>query len=198
MIDISGINWIELIGAIAGIIYLYYEYKADIKMWPTGLVMSSFYTIVFIQAKFYAFACINIYYIIAGIYGWIKWYKNKSSDPEQYGIEHMPRHQYLKTSLATIIVFGLITYILIQFTDSPVAYGDSFVTTLSIIAMWMLAYKYVEQWILVIVVNAVSILLYYTQALYPTSIMYFIYTFISILGYFKWKKMIKPKQNENI
>jgi nicotinamide mononucleotide transporter len=56
--------------------------------------------------------------------------------------------------------------------------------------MWLLAHKHVEQWLLWIAVNVVSCGLYAWQGLYPTSILFAIYTVISILGYFKWLRMM--------
>jgi len=193
MTDFIQANWIEITGAICGIIYLYYEYMADIKMWPAGIVMSTFYTIVFIESKFYAFACINIYYILAAIYGWIKWSKSRKSGQTSFSIIHTPTKLMLPILMAIVIVFGVISYTLINYTDSTVAYGDSVVTTLSIISMWMLAQRYVEQWLLLIVLNVISVFLYFSQQLYPTSVMYLIYATVSVLGYLSWKKKIKKE-----
>jgi len=184
-------NWIEIIGAIVGLLYLYFEYKAHILMWPTGIVMSSFYTIVFIQATFYAFASINIYYILAGIYGWIMWSRSpKETENSDVGILRTPTRLYLPIFLSITILYVVILYILATFTDSKVLYGDSFVTTLSVVAMWMLARRYAEQWLLLIVVNIVSVFLYLYQDLYPTSIMYLVYAVVSVFGYIRWKKLI--------
>lgn len=192
------INWVEIIGAIFGLLYLYYEYKADLKMWPAGIIMSSFYTFVFIHATFYAFACINIYYILAGVYGWIKWYKPTDPKNTDIGLRHTPTRLFVPLLIASIITFGIIVYLLQVYTDSHVIYGDSFVTTISIIAMWMLAQKYVEQWLLLIVINIVSIFLYLYQELYPTSIMYLIYSIVSVFGYIRWRRMITKQNNESI
>lgn len=194
-------NWIEIIGAIFGLLYLYYEYKADIKMWPAGIIMSSFYTFVFIHAGFYSFACINIYYILAEIYGWIKWHNTPTKESETnntIGLLHTPTRLFLPLTIAFIIIFGIIVLVLQTYTDSQVIYADSFVTTISIVAMWMLAQKYVEQWLLLIVINIVSVFLYLYQDLYPTSIMYLIYSIVSVFGYIRWKKMIIKEPNENI
>lgn len=183
-------NWIEILGALFGLLYLYYEYKADMKMWPTGIFMSSFYIFVFVHAKFYAFAGINLYYIIVGAYGWIKWSKSsKSISPVDFSLMHTPTRLYIYIFISIFVIFCLIAYILSIFTDSQVVYGDSFVTTLSIVAMWMLAHKYIEQWLLLIVLNIVSTFLYLYQDLYPTSIMYFIYAIVSIFGYIRWRKL---------
>lgn len=193
IINFIRINWVEIVGAIFGLLYLYYEYKADLKMWPAGIIMSSFYTFVFIHATFYSFACINIYYILAGIYGWIKWRKPINTNSEEntdIGLCHAPTRLFLPLSIASIVIFGIIVFILQTFTDSKVVYGDSFVTTISIVAMWMLAHKYVEQWLLLIVINIVSVFLYLYQDLYPTSIMYLIYSIVSMFGYIKWRRMV--------
>ncbi|SHF28991.1 nicotinamide riboside transporter PnuC [Dysgonomonas macrotermitis] len=185
-------NWIEITGAIIGLLYLYFEYKADIWMWPTGIAMSSFYTYVYVKATFYAFACINIYFIIAGIYGWIKWQKAaKNGSQMEINLRNTPTRLYIPLVIASIITFAIIAYILNTFTDSHVVYGDTFVTTLSITAIWMLAQRYVEQWLLLIVVNVVSVILYFTQDLYPTSIMYLVYSIVSVFGYLRWRNLIK-------
>jgi nicotinamide mononucleotide transporter len=57
--------------------------------------------------------------------------------------------------------------------------------------MWMLAQKQVEQWILAVILNAVSTYLYLTQTLFPTSALYLVYTIVSVMGYFNWKKQSK-------
>lgn len=88
------------------------------------------------------------------------------------------------------LIFIVIAFILVRFTDSPVPYGDSFTTTLSIIAMWMLAHKYIEQWWLWIAVNVVSTGLYFWKGLYPTALLFVVYSIIPFFGYFKWKKMM--------
>jgi nicotinamide mononucleotide transporter len=193
MLEFIETNWVELTGAVAGLIYLYLEYKADIRMWATGIVMSLFYVFVFIQAKFYAFACINIYYIIAAIYGWYKWKKHNTMESGDSRIIHTPRNYYPKLAAATVAIFCLTAFVLVRYTDSPVPYGDSFVTTLSIVSMWMLAHRLLEQWLLLIVLNTVSVFLYFTQALYPTSALYLIYAAGSALGYFRWKKCMKQQ-----
>jgi nicotinamide mononucleotide transporter len=74
-----------------------------------------------------------------------------------------------------------------------VPYGDAFTTALSIVAMWMLAKKYVEQWWLWFVVNVVSCGLYVWKGLYPTAGLFAVYSVISVFGYYKWKRMAGEK-----
>lgn len=189
VIDYILYNWVEVIGAILGIIYLYFEYKASSKMWSAGILMSLFYTYVYIESKFYSFALINIYFILAGIYGWIKWNKSKAKN-NNIELIHCPKSFYLPIIVSLVIIFLVLVVSLKYFTDSPVTYADSFVTTLSMVAMWMLAQRYVEQWILLIILNIASVYIYLQQDLYPTTIMYFIYSVVSCFGYIKWKNKV--------
>lgn len=191
---------IEIIGAVIGLLYLYLEYNANKWLWPIGVLMPIFYIYIFFQSKFYADMGVNVYYLLASIYGWIHWnkYKNNDNDKENLSITHTPHRYIIPLSIIGVLLFAIISFILIRFTDSPVPYGDSLTTALSILGMWLLAQKYVEQWLFWLVVNIVSCGLYVWKGLYPTSILFAIYSVISVFGYFKWKKMMEKKDQPTI
>ena len=90
-----------------------------------------------------------------------------------------------------VVLYGVIWAILSRSTDSPVPGWDSFITSLSIVATWMLARKIYEHWFLWIVVNFVSVVLFLTRGLYPTVILYMIYGVMSFVGLVAWKKTIR-------
>jgi nicotinamide mononucleotide transporter len=181
---------LELFGAVIGLIYLYLEYKANRWLWLFGVIMPIVYIVIFYQAKFYADMCINIYYFFASIWGWMVWTTRKKQGGERK-ITHTPLRLALPLTLAGTAIFALIAFILVNYTDSPVPYGDSFTTALSIIAMWMLAYKYIEQWWLWFLVNIVSCGLYFWKELDYTGGLFAVYSIISIFGYFKWRGLMK-------
>ncbi len=186
---------LELIGLIIGLLYLLLEYKANIWLWPVGVIMPIVYIIIFYQNKFYADMTFNVYYLFASIYGWYIW--AKSLDKTDQGlISHLPKKYIVGLSAIFVAIFAAIAFLLINFTDSEVPYGDSFTTTLSILAMWMLAHKYIEQWLLWIVVNAVTAVLYHNKELNITVILFIVNFFVSILGYVKWKKMMLEQEQQ--
>ena len=190
-------EYIEIAGAVIGLLYLYLEYRASVYLWPVGVIMPLFYIYIFFVSRFYADMGINIYYLFASIYGWIRW--NKSASQEQsLAISHMPFRYWGVALLALSILFAGIAWILIRFTDSPVPFGDSFTTALSIVAMWMLANKYIEQWGLWIVVNVVSCALYAWKGLYPTALLYVVYSIVPVFGYFKWKQLMLSELKETV
>ena len=186
---------LELIGLIIGLLYLLLEYKANIWLWPVGVIMPIVYIIIFYQNKFYADMTFNVYYLFASIYGWYIWAKSLEKTDKGL-ISHLPKKYIVGLSAIFVAIFAAIAFLLINFTDSEVPYGDSFTTTLSILAMWMLAHKYIEQWLLWIVVNAVTAVLYHNKELNITVILFIVNFFVSILGYVKWKKMMLEQEQQ--
>ncbi|MDR3194635.1 MAG: nicotinamide riboside transporter PnuC [Tannerella sp.] len=175
----------ELVGVFLGLLYLRLEYKASIRLWPTGIVMSLFYIYIFLASKLYAVTGINVYYLLASIYGWIRWRRSGNSGAAAT-VRRVPRGYAVRLLAAFAGCFALLAWLLVRYTDSPVPFGDAFTTSLSIVAMWMLAQKYAEQWLLWLVVNGVSAGLYFGQALYPTAVLYAIYAVVAVFGYRKW------------
>ncbi len=188
-------NYIEVIGAVTGLIYLYLEIKQNIWLWPLGLVTSAFYIYIFYDSKFYADMGLQVYYLVISIYGWWHWLygDNNSGKKNNLPITRISLKLSVFLSLITIALFGILTYILKNFTDSPVPYGDAFTTALSITATWMLARKLIEHWWVWVIVNILSLGLYIWKGLYPTSVLFFFYFVMAIVGYFEWKKELITK-----
>jgi nicotinamide mononucleotide transporter len=78
--------------------------------------------------------------------------------------------------------------ILSRFTDSPTPLADAFITSLSIIATWMLARKKLEHWLIWIVGDLTSAVLYLYLGLYPTVFLFFVYAIMAVVGYNEWRK----------
>lgn len=183
-------NYLEIAGTVVGLAYIWLEYKADIWLWLASIIMPAIYIFVYYGSGFYADMAINIYYLVASLYGWFMWRK-KGQGSEERPITRIPKKYLLPVIAVAAASFALIAVILIEFTDSTVPYGDSFTTALSIVGLWMLARKYVEQWLVWIAVDAVCAVLYIYKGLYPTGALYALYTVIAVAGYFKWLKMMK-------
>ena len=184
-------NWIELLGSVLSIIYLYLSIKQKASLWIFGFLCSALYVVVFFQSKFYADMSLQFYYLGVSVFGWISW---KAGKPENR--KELPVKRTTPLSGAIILVIALVLYflyyfILSEYTDSPLPKADSFTTALSIVATWMLARKMIEHWWLWIIVDSVSAGLYFYKALYPTAILFVIYTVMAIIGYRQWKKSLQ-------
>lgn len=186
---------LEIIGTLVGLIYLWLEYRASVYLWIASIIMPAIYLFVYYNAGLYADFAINIYYLGIAVYGWI-WWKYGTLHAtrrrqEQLPITHMPLRHLLPLMVVFAVTFVVMAQVLIHFTNSNVPWWDSFTTALSIVAIWMLARKYVEQWWVWVGVDAVSTGLYICKDLYFTATLYGLYTIIAIFGYFKWKKMME-------
>lgn len=179
-------------GTLVGLLYLWFEYKASIWLWAAGIVMPAISLFVYYRSGLYADLGINIYYLLAALYGWIIWLRGKSKKGD-FPVIHTPFRQVLPLTLVFIGLFLGIAWILICFTDSNVPWWDSFTTALSMVAMWMLAYKQAEQWLVWLVVDVASCALYVYKGLPFYAFLYGFYAIVAFFGYLKWLKMMGKK-----
>jgi len=186
-----GNNYIELLGSILGFAYILLSIKQNIWCWPVGLATSALYIYVFFVSKFYADMSLQVYYVIASIYGWFHWmYGARSKKSDDLKISKTGKRLAILLFVINAGLFWIIAYILIHFTDSEIPYWDAFTTAASFVATWMLARKMIEHWIIWVIVDTVSLGLYLYKGLYPTVILFAIYTAMAIIGYIQWKKQL--------
>ena len=184
-------NYIELLGAILGFTYIFFSIKQHILTWPTGLLTSALYVVVFFNARLYADMGLQAYYVLISIYGWYFWLTGKKQNEEKVAVKTTRKILWLKLSLVSLALYALIYFILSNYTNSDVPHMDSVTTALSIVATWMLARKYIEHWLLWIFIDAFSVGLYVYKGLWATVILFVVYTAMAILGYMAWKKDLK-------
>ena len=186
-------NYIELAGAIAGIAYIGFSIRQSVLTWPVGLGTSLLYIVVFYKAQFYADMGLQFYYVFISIYGWYLWVKgNPSGHKTPVAVSRTGKQMALVLVAVTLVLFAGIAYILIHYTDSPVPWMDSATTALSIVATWMLARKLIGHWLIWIFVDLFSAGLYIYKGLWPTTVLFLIYTLMAIAGYRQWSKELKP------
>ena len=159
MLEYLQSNWLEVLGTTVGLVYLYLEWKASIYLWLTSIIMPAIYMFVYFEHGLYADFGIQIYYLIAAFYGFLVWRYSKKEE-KVLPITYTPRSYWKYITMALLLIWAIIAWILISFTNSTVPYWDSFTTATSIIGLWLLARKYVEQWLIWIAVDVVCVGLY--------------------------------------
>lgn len=191
MIDIA----LQVAGFTIGLIYLYYEYHADNKVWIAGLVMPLISMAVYFRKGLYADFGMNIYYLIMAVYGYLAWtgrlkFGKKDKPADAVKIRHLPLRAWLPIALITGAIWIAIAIFLTNATDSTVPWSDAFTTAMSITGTWLLARKYIEQWGAWIMVDTVCVCLYIYKGIYPYALLYTIYTIIAFFGYRKWHRLM--------
>lgn len=185
---------VEIIGAVIGLIYLYCEYKAHIALWYVGILMSVFYVYIFLHSHLFANAGIYTFNFAANIYGLYIWYKRKrekQAEQKEDSIKHCPTGEAIILGIAAFVLSIGLEILLSRTGNSAAPAMDGLTAALGIIAMWMMAHKYLEQWFIWMGINLGSAVMCFDTALYPSAIMFSIYFIVSILGFFNWRKMMK-------
>lgn len=182
-------NYIELLGAILGIAYIFFSIRQSILTWPVGLLTSLLYVWVFFVSKLYADMGLQMYYVAISIYGWYEWlFGNQTNHAESIKVSRINFRMGVILSVISVLLFFVIWFILKNYTDSPVPMADSLATALSIVATWMLARKILEHWLIWIFVDAFSIGLFWYKDLMPTVVLFVVYTVMAYIGYREWRQ----------
>ncbi|WP_289758738.1 nicotinamide riboside transporter PnuC [uncultured Duncaniella sp.] len=185
---------LEILGFTIGLLYLWWEYHADAKVWIASVVMPAISMWIYYSKGLYADFGINIYYLLIAVYGFVSWTRGSSKSKNgSLKITHIGWLTGVAAVCATLLLWWFIWWILVTFTDSTVPVADAFTTSLSIVGLWMLARKYVEQWLAWFVVDIVCCALYYYKGINFYCILYGIYTIVALLGFRKWLRMMKSQ-----
>ena len=183
-------HYFEIIAAGLGFIAIFLQIKQNVWYWLVSIIMVSMYIYIYIDARLYADMSLQVYYLIISFYGWYMWlYGEKLNDHKtQLSVSTISQNLLVILTSISIVLFFIIAWILLHFTNSDLPYWDSFTTSLSFVATWMLARKKIENWLIWIVVDAVSVGIYLYKELYPTAVLFLFLTLLAFVGYSKWKK----------
>ena len=200
-------HWLDITTTILGLAYFLLEYRASVWMWAVGFAMQSLGIVLYYQKGLYADCGMEFYYLAVTVYGWWRWItptrpprgeaSMSSSEGDRgnaVGITSLLKKASPRGGLVGVIIiatiWAFIYWLLVTFTNSTVPVADSFTTALSIVGIWALAHKYLEQWFIWIAVDVVTSVLYFYKDIPFKASLYALYVIIAIFGYLKWRKMI--------
>ena len=193
---------VEVLGVIFSTLYVVFAIKEKPSAWIFGGIGAVFYIFAYYENKFYADMSLQFYYVAISIYGFWNWKWGKKgvaqvNDPDRsedpvrsdcLRVSSLSLNQWGWTVLGIVVCFSIYVTILVNFTDSPVAVGDSFTTAACIVATYLASKKRLENWLIFIVADVVAIGLYIQKEMYPTVFLFVIYTTMAVVGYWQWRK----------
>ena len=185
MLDITFLQLLEYISTFLSLTFLYLLIKENKWCWPFGVVSSILFIYLFYQTKLYAEAILYIYYVLIGIYGWFVWTDSKKDElrvTTWSWIKHLPI-----LAIGGLLSFGL-GYFFKNYTDGQRTYVDATNTIFAFIASYMEVHKIFSSWVFWIIVNGITIWLYWDSNLKVASGMMVVYFIVSIYGFFDWGK----------
>lgn len=189
MSEQSAVEWI---GALAGLACVWLLARASIWNWPVSILNTTLYFVVFLQARLYADALLQVVFTLLGVYGWWSW-RFGGAQGAELPIRRATRRQIALAAALALAGIALSALVLARATDSPVPVWDSSVLVLSLVATWGQARKILESWWVWIAVDVISVPLYLTRALYPTALLYTLFLLLCLSGLRRWNALLREQ-----
>lgn len=181
---------LELIATCSGLVNIYLVARANIWNWFFGIITVSLYLIIFLQVKLYADMALQMVFFCLQFYGFYQWrYGAALRTPLK--VQQAKVRTLCRTAFITVAAFASIACLLHYYTDSKTVLLDAAVTALSLVAQWMMSKKWLEHWLLWMLVDVISVIMYLTKQLYFTTGLYTILFLICLYGYLTWRKQLK-------
>lgn len=180
---VTALEW-TAVGLTAWCIWLAGQNK--ILTWPVGIAAVLCYAKLFYDAKLYADTLLQFFFVATSVYGWVFWSKKAGSEVEPIRSSTWVYNlAILFTGVCTTYMYSMM---LVTVTDSPAPKLDSMVLVFSIVGQLLLMRRYIENWPVWIMVNTVSVPLYFSRELYLTAIMYAVFWVHAWYAWWKWYK----------
>ena len=178
---------LELVAAVVGALSVYLSVRQNIWSWPTAIVNVVLYTLVFYDAKLYADMGLQVIYAGLSIYGWYEWLHGGENKTELHVSRTPPRLGVILT-LIGLAGAGVLGVVLRGATDAALPFMDSFLSSTSLVAQWMMTKKKLENWIVWIVVDVMYVGMFIFKHLYLTAGLYAVFLVLAVRGYIDWRR----------
>lgn len=196
-----------------GLMSVFFSIRKNIWVYPTGIISTTLYIYILFVSGLLGDMMINVYYSIMSVYGWILWSKS-SEDHIHVNVSWARKKEWIISAVLFILSLGLVTlvYFYKPFIDNGFSMAgvdmglyhldwanwlDVFTTAVFLVGMWLMAKRKIENWIFWIIGNIICIPMFLYKGLGITSIQFFVFTIMAFIGYFEWKRSLKPRTSSN-
>ena len=187
MLDTIARLWsVEAIAVCLAVAYLILAAQENLWCWACAFVSSVLYTWVFWSVNLYMEAALNVFYVVMAVVGWWQW--RKGQDESSFGISTLHWQKHLLLLGAMLGLAACNGWLMVRFTDAAWPFVDSFTTWASIITTFLVVRKVLENWLYWLLIDSISIWLYFDRGLYLTVLLFAVYLVIVVFGYINWRR----------
>lgn len=151
--------------------------------WIFWVISSLFYLHIFAEARLWADSALQLVFIAAAIWGWLRWGRQVFSP----GLMAMKARliAIFCACLCWLVVYGLLTIL-----GGHAALGDAFVASFSLIGQVLMVRQRLEHWLFWLVANLTGVGLFWIQGLKATAGLYLFFALLALIGLRQWQKQI--------
>jgi len=189
---------LEVAAVVFAMAYLLLAVRENVLCWLFAFLSTAIYTVLFWDVSLLMESALNVYYMAMAVYGWHQWTRggsngatNGGQEPHALAIRTMSGQQHALVITAIAILCIVSGYLLSEHSSAAWPYVDSFTTWASVITTYLVARKYLQNWLYWIVIDTVSIPLYIDRGLNLTALLFVAYVVIAVIGYFKWREHLR-------
>ena len=195
-------SYIEFFGVLANALCVWLVAKKKIATWPIGIIGAILFMVMFWQIQLYSDAIMQVYYVVTGFYGWYFWNKTKNDTNKDVYKFSSPTSIYMWAVLTISVAFGWGMFMSNAHTYLPsifaykaaFPYIDAGILVASFVANWLMIKKRIECWIYWVLIDIVSIYVYFAKGVVFTSILYFAFLIMASNGLRLWMKNRSPQE----
>lgn len=180
----------EIVASLTGLLCVWLNAKENIWAYPIGIVNLTLFFIIFYQVNLYADATLQVIFFVLSIYGWVVWLTKRNGQAVR-PTRGMTKNETIGLFVGVIALTGGWGYGLHILTDASIPYLDAFIASMSIFAQFFLSRKVLQNWLIWIAIDVLSIGMYIYKGLPLIAFTYFVFLLICIFGYISWKKEMK-------
>jgi len=187
-----GMAWLEFFGLVSGLLCVWLLIRENIWTFPIGLVYSVISVLVFTSERLYSDVLLNAYYVLMNAYGWYFWrYGGARGGTDWVPVTYAPARTRVVLLVGVACGTAAMGWFFDNYTDADLAYWDSATTTMSFAAMWMTARKYIDNWIVWLVVDVIATAMYLYKGIDFYALLYGIYLIMAVMGWRAWQRSMK-------
>lgn len=180
-------SWLEVLAALFGLANILLIVRRSVWNFPAALIMVTLTGVVLWEAKLYSDAGLQAFFFIVNILGWVLWARNRGAAGEIMVDRLGVVGQIVWIALAMAATYGWGLFMALN-TDATNPWWDASVAMLSIAAQILMTRRYINNWHWWIVVNILSIGLYWHKQLYVFTGLYVVFLGMAVWGLIEWRR----------
>lgn len=160
--------------------------RQSVWCWPIALVAVVISIVVLYEARLFGDMALQIFYFFAGIYGWVYWEKNKNAS---FTVTKIDRKQ-IPLLIGVTAFQAIVYYFLLVYFKGDRPFLDGVLTACSLTITYMMTKKWVENWILWVIVDLVYVLLFCLKEMWFFSATNLFMAVVAFWGWLKWRRTV--------
>lgn len=187
---------LELIAVVSGIVSVWLAKKESVLLYPIGSLSVIIWFYLCYNSNLFGQSLVNFFFLIMNIYGWYNWLRKKEDNSNFVNVSSNSFRDNLISIGAVVLLIPILYFGLkpFQAADNSLFFVlvEMFITAMNFVAMWLMAWKRIENWIFWIIADILCIPLFVYNEYYLSVVQFVFFIVIAFMGYYQWKKQLIP------